>query len=198
MVLVHNYEKMKQMDVPEFPTWRQEEDRYPSTSKMLSEIVKMKSCLQSNESTKEYDEKLRDSKLNYIHRNNVGEGEGNQSLESLETALNAEQKENVTREEQVSINQLAANEHLEECNLGSDRGLLDIEECIQDTHEILMKNLLEPSKPGKFSDRHRYTNDGHYYPKFCSKECAESCLRIKIDIYNEAIDKTKKFRNGTH
>ena len=48
----------------------------------------------------------------------------------------------VSSEKKASRNLYAVINHLEKLNPALDRGLLDVEECIQNVHKVLMKNLL--------------------------------------------------------
>jgi len=197
--MISNYEFLQNMDVLEIPSWRGNE--IPSTSEMLKEISAWKTCLQNYKSTQEFKTKSESLKVMYILSNNVGECEGTQTLDSTEAALAVRNNKAAipNKKEQVSINLAEAIKHLKERNFENDvpEGLLDIEECIQDTHVKLMKNLLDENKADKLSFNLRIAfeaNDEgahHYYPKFCSENCVFECLQKKVDIYNAAVCKTK-------
>eukprot|EP00794_Sanderia_malayensis_P012201 gene12201-13457_t len=73
--------------------------------------------------------------------------------------------------------------------------LLDIEECLKHSHEILMSNILDSENCGKFSTEVRYgTFNGrrYMYPKFASEEIVHTALQAVIDQYNRDIDHLKK------
>ena len=181
------YDLLDKIKVPEIPPWRNEStlEQIPKTSKMLEDLSKFTLDLKNNH--QEYESKLIELKLKFVHSCNVGENEGTQTLESTRNAVNRKVDENISLEEQVSKNLWAALKHLEERNSGEDKGLLDIEECILDAHKLLMKNLLKSNKRGEFSTERRQTSNGHVYPMFATKEDAyDAVLRI-VDKYNATI-----------
>ena len=114
-------------------------------------------------------------------------------MELTEQAINRRENERILIEEQVSKNLLAALDHLENRNSeDEDKGLLDVEECIQDTHTILMKNLIDKEKCGEFSTAWKMAaDDRHFYPKFDSKEEIFNEIQTIIDRYNATIDYVK-------
>ena len=183
------YEQLERVSVPENPLWRNhsESSNYPSTSKMLETIANDFKFYESIPNAQEYQGKLYELKLRYVLNTNRGENEGTQTLESTRTALNREDHENVSSEEQVTKNLGAALKHLEERNLGECKGLMDVEEFIQDTHKLLMENLLGAKKCGEFSTEKRQTIDGHVYPKFDTKEDAYNAVQRIVDQYNATI-----------
>jgi len=197
--MINNYEFLKNMDIPEFPSWRGSDLRYPPTSEMLSEIPNLICCLRNSDSTQEFQTKVENLKIQYILSSNVGESEGTQTLETTKDAIAIKNDKVIPNEkQQVSINLAEAIDHLKIRNFENDiaEGLLDIEECIQDTHVKLMKNLLDETKQGKFSSNLRIAVkanvDAHRcYLKFCSENCVYNCLERKVDTYNAFIEKTK-------
>ena len=138
---------------------------------------------------------MKDLKIKYILNSNQGEDEGTQTLNSTKIAVNKNTSDNLSSEEQVSKNLYNAIQHLEKRNIGEDKGLLDVEECIQDTHKILMKNLLASEKCGEFSTDNRITvneNKVHYYPFFDTKDDAYDEVQRKVDQYNATIEYIKQ------
>ena len=73
-----------------------------------------------------------------------------------------------------------------------DTGLLDVEECVQDTHKLLMRNLLERSKCGWFSTEIRISTGGHLFPKFNATEEVFVEVQRIIDQYNSTINFIKE------
>ncbi|RXG56129.1 hypothetical protein Avbf_13356 [Armadillidium vulgare] len=67
-------------------------------------------------------------------------------------------------------------------------GLLDVEECIQDTHFLLMNKLLKDDKRGRFSTSRRFAGESHEYPRFSSEEDAYQRFFIIVDQYNDAVN----------
>ena len=183
------YEQLERVSVPKNPLWRNhsESSNYPSTSKMLETIANDFKFYESIPNAQKYQDKLYELKIRYVLNTNRGENEGTQTLESTRTALNREDQENVSSEEQVSKNLGAALKHLEERNSGENKGLMDVEEFILDTHKLLMKNLLDPEKCGQFSTERRQTMDGHVYPKFDTDDDAYNAVQRIVDQYNDTI-----------
>ena len=183
------YEMLEKIVVPDIPPWRNDQSNFPSTNDMLRTIV----CNINNyaENFQDYQKKLKELKLRFVLRSNYGENEGTQTMESTELAINKRDKEKFSHKEQVSKNLFKALNYLEERNLNQDKGLLDVEECVQDTHKILMKNLLKSKKCGEFSTERRKAGDGHVYRNFATTEEAyDEVLRV-IDKYNVTIDYIK-------
>ena len=140
--------------------------------------------------------------LKFILWTNIGEGEGTQNEISLKKSLEKQPGANDwNTEDQVNHNILDALNHMRQINRESteqNKGLLDIEECIQKTHSILMKGLLKPSKLGVFSIEKRLTINKdedkykiHVFPQFESTEEAFNKLQIIIDNYNSTIEYIK-------
>ncbi|KAL7633103.1 UNVERIFIED_CONTAM: hypothetical protein RMT77_016473 [Armadillidium vulgare] len=173
---------------------------YESTKIALSKIEKgeINRAAQANinEGTKVL---LKNNKENINPTEQVSEG--TQNFLSTEKAISKSEKESEIRpEEQVSINLYSAIKHLEEINIGKDMGLLDVEECILNTHTILMKELLKPENVGQFSTERRfaeYNGNIHEYPRFYSSE--EAYLEtLKItDQYNPTVDFIKNNKDLT-
>ena len=182
------YEMLNNVVVPDSPPWK-DNSEFPKTSEMLQDIAKNRSS-STAQNTKECKNRLKILKLNYILNSNHGEGEGTQTMETTERAINKKENERILPEEQVSRNLLAALDHLEIRNSeGQNKGLLDVEECIQDTHKILMKNLIDKAKRGEFSSELKMAaDDRHFYPKFDSKEEIHDEIQTIIDRYNATID----------
>jgi Fic family protein len=133
--------------------------------------------------------------LKFILWTNIGEGEGTQNEISLKKSLEKQPGANDwNTEDQVNHNILDALNHMRQINCESteqNKGLLDIEECIQKTHSILMKGLLKSSKLGVFSIEKRLTINKdkiHVFPQFESTEEAFDNLQIIIDNYNSTIE----------
>ena len=182
------YEMLEKVNVPETPPWRKNNES-PSISQMLKGIVD--GISDHNPNTQQYETNLLELKIRYVLSSNQGEDEGTKTLESTKIALNKNKSEAFSLQEQVSLNLYNAIQHLEERNLGNDRGLLDVEECIQDTHKILMENLLEPEKCGKFSTDLRRAGD-HYFPVFNTENHAYDEVSKVIDQYNTTIEYIKQ------
>ena len=183
------YEQLETVDVPKNPIWRNrnESSNHPSICKMLETIANDLDFYKSIPNNQKYQNKLCELKIKYVLNSNRGENEGTQTLESTEAALNRKDHEDVSSKEQVTQNMEAALKHLEERNSGENKGLMDVEEFILDTHKLLMKNLLEPEKCGQFSTERRQTMDGHVYPKFDTKEDAYNAVQRIVDQYNDTI-----------
>ena len=183
------FEILDKVEVPEIPPWK-DDSHVLTTSEMLTDIVyNLKNCFQD---TQEYQWKLYKLKVNFVFNSNCGENEGTQTLEDTVTALNKKNSNSISSaEEQVSINLMDAINHLEKRNSGNDRGLLDVEECILDTHKVLMKELVKSKKLGEFSTERRVAGDGHVYPNFDTKEHAYNEVQRIIDKYNATIDYIK-------
>ena len=183
------YEMLQKLNVPEIPTWRKDNSKFPTTTEMLKEIVH--NINNGTKNTQEYEKRLKKLKLKFVLSSNQGENEGTQTMESTELAINKIDENNFSSKEQVLKNLFKALNYLEKRNFDKDKGLLDVEECIQDAHKILMKNLLKPKKCGEFSTEKRMAADGHVYRKFASTEEAyNEVLRI-TDQYNATIDYIK-------
>ena len=183
------YEMLEKIDTPDIPTWRKDKVKFPPTSEMLKNIA----CHQNKgaETTEKYKKMLNELKLKFVLNSNHGENEGTQTMESTETAINKREEDKFSLEEQVSKNLLEALNYLEKRNLDQDKGMLDVEECIQDAHKILMKNLLKSKQCGEFSTERRMAVDGHVYRTFATKEEAyDEVLRV-MDQYNETVDYIK-------
>ena len=182
------FEILEKVEVPEIPPWR-DVSHDPTTSEMLTDIV----CNFKNRSqdTQEYQCKLCELKVNFVLNSNCGENEGTQTMEDTVTALNKKNSNSISFEEQVSVNLLDAINYLQERNSGDDKGLLDVEECILDTHKVLMKNLLKSNKCGEFSTERRVAGDGHVYPDFETKDDAHKKVQTIVDRYNATIDYIK-------
>ena len=182
------YEMLNNVVVPDSPPWK-DNSEFPKTSEMLQDIAENKSS-STAQNTKEYKNRLENLKLRYILNSNHGEGEGTQTMETTEQAINKKENERILSEEQVSRNLLAALDHLEIRNSEDEnKGLLDVEECIQDTHKILMKNLIDKEKCGEFSTGLKMASDDrHFYPKFETKEKIYDKIQTVVDRYNATID----------
>ena len=186
------YNMLEKIKVPDNPLWKTNM-KFPSTRQMLKEIVDRLSNYKPN--TQDYKKKLQELQIKYILHCNYGEAEGTQTLDSTKIAVNKNVSEFLSTEEIVSKNLYNAIQHLEERNTGEDKGLLDVEECIQDTHKILMKNLLASEKCGEFSTEERITTNDtkiHYYPKFNTKEDAYDEVQRTVDRYNATIEYIKR------
>ncbi|XP_018007953.1 uncharacterized protein LOC108665688 [Hyalella azteca] len=187
------YNFLSQLDIPENPLWRGDSNA-PSISDMLQEIVLLRTTMRPSDSL-EYHEKLYYLKLKFILTANLGEDEGTLDMASTKNAIN-KTCSNFTREEQVTRNLLDAINHLEAINQdGESKGLLDVEECIQDTHEILMNKLLSSNKLGEFSTEDRfahYNGKIHYYPRFYSTDDAYKHILQMVDTYNSTVEYIKK------
>ena len=183
------FEILDKVEVPEIPPWKDDSHVF-TTSEMLTDIVyNLKNCFQD---TQQYQWKLYKLKVNFVFNSNCGENEGTQTLEDTVTALNKKNSNSISSaEEQVSINLMDAINHLEKRNSGNDRGLLDVEECILDTHNVLMKELVKSKKLGKFSTEKRMAGDGHVYPHLHTDEHAYNEVQRIIDKYNATIDYIK-------
>ena len=185
------FEILDKIEVPETPPWRDGSD-VPTTSKMLTDIAN--NLINRFRNTQDYQRKLYDLKVKFVLNSNCGENEGTQTMDSTVSALNKRDGERISSEEQVSKNLLDAINHLESRNSGADRGLLDVEECIQDTHKVLMKNLLKSNKVGEFSTEKKMAGDGHVYPDLDTKEHAYNEVQTIVDRYNATIDYIKNAR----
>ena len=186
------YNMIEKIKVPDNPRWKTNEQS-PSTKLMLKDIDDRLCHFKPN--TQECQEKLQKLKIRYVHNSNQGEGEGTQTLDSTELAISKNTSDNLSTEQQVSKNLYNAIQHLEKRNVGEDKGLLDVEECIQDTHKILMQKLLASEKCGEFSIEERYTSNGdkiQHYPKFNTKEDAYVEVQRKVDQYNATIEYIKQ------
>ena len=179
---------LNKIEVSETPPWK-DGSNVPTTSKMLTDITN--NLISRFQNTQDYQRKLYDLKVKFVLNSNCGENEGTQTMDSTVSALNKRDGERISSEEQVSKNLLDAINHLESRNSGADTGLLDVEECIQDTHKVLMKNLLKSKKSGKFSTEKRMTGDGHVYPHLHTDEHAYNEVQRIIDKYNATIDYIK-------
>ena len=184
------YEMLEKIDVPDIPPWRKENSKVPSIRNMFEQIVCNFNSGAKN--TQEYEKRLNTLKLNFVLCSNLGENEGTQTMESTETAINKKKEEKCSLEEQVSKNLIQALNYLEKRNLDQDKGLLDVEECIQDTHKTLMENLLKPKKCGEFSTQARMTTDGHRFPDFATTEEAYKEVLALTDRYNATINYIKE------
>ena len=187
------YTMIEKVKVPDNPPWKTNLEKSPSTKQMLHDINERLSHYKPN--TQEYKKKLQKLKIRYVLNSNQGEDEGTQTLDSTEIAVNKNISDISSNKQQVSKNLYNAIQHLEKRNVGKDKGLLDVEECIQDTHKILMKNLLASEKCGEFSTDNRMTvNDKkiHYYPFFDTKENAYDEVQRKLDQYNATIEYIKQ------
>ena len=186
------FDRLKSLKIPDSPSW-QTDPEFPKTSEMLKDIVENRNnWITDTHNTSEYLSKMHQLKLSYVLHSNCGEGEGTQTIKSTEKAVNKTDNERILAEEQVSRNIFAALNHLEKRNVGDENaGFLDIEECIQDTHQILMKNVIEPKKCGEFSTNCRVTITGtdniHVYPTFATNEEAFDAIQNIIDKYNDTI-----------
>ena len=188
------YNMIEKIKVPDHSS-RKTNMQSPSTKQMLKDIDDRLCHCKPNSQNKEYQKKLKDLKIKYILNSNQGEDEGTQTLDSTELAIKKNISDILSSEEQVSKNLNDAIQHFEERNTGEDKGLLDVEECIQDTHKILMKNLLASEKCGEFSTEERFTTNDtkiHYYPKFDTKEDAYDEVQRKVDQYNATIEYIKQ------
>ena len=192
------YEMLKNVVVPESPSWKNSL-KFPETSEMLQNIAENR-CKSIVQNTKEYQNRLKKLKIRYIFNSNQGESEGTQTMESTEQALNRKENEHVVAEEQVSRNLLAALKHLENRNSEDEnKGLLDVEECIQDTHIVVMKNLIDRKKCGEFSTELKRAADNlHFYPKFETEEEIYKEIQTVVDRYNATIDYIKNCSGLDH
>lgn len=190
-------DSLKELEVPEIPPWRSGIDSFPSISKMLKEIVDSQNCFKLIPSNVDCVTTLSEMKSIYIWNANIGEDEGTKDLKSTKVALAKGDRENISPIERVSINMLRAINHLEEINQGADMGLLDVEECIQDTHTKLMAEILRRKNVGVFSTEMRiaeYKGEIHEYPRFYSElEAYYETLRI-VDLYNHTLNYIKECR----
>ena len=180
------YELLESINVPETIS----EVSHLATSEMLKDITKvLNKEVQNNEN---YERKLLELKTIFVLSTNCGENEGTQTMNSTQNSINKQNNEYISFEQQVSKNLFAAVNHLEKRNSGADKGLLDIEECIQDTHKVLMTNLLRSDKTGEFSTESRIAiDDDHVYPKFDTKEEVYEAIQRVVDRYNATIDYIK-------
>ena len=186
------YNMIEKIKVPDHPPWKTNVQS-PSTRQMLKNIDDKLRHYKPH--TQECQKKLQELKIKYILNSNQGENEGTQTLDSTKIAVNKNTFDNLSFEEQVSKNLNDAIQHLEERNIGEDKGLLDVEECIQDTHKILMKNLLASEKCGEFSTDKRMTVKDtkiHHYPNFNTKDDAYDEVLRKVDQYNATIEYIKQ------
>ena len=185
------YETLKDLNISDNPPWRNNTDeKAPTTSQMLQSIASDSNSY--NTQSPHYKKKLEELKSKFILNSNLGENEGTLTMESTKIALEKINDQNVNSKEQVSINLLRAMNHLIERNSGKDKGLLEVEECIQDTHKILMKNLLPLDKCGRFSTERRIaSDDDHEFPKFDTEEDAFKEVQTIVDDYNSTIDYIK-------
>ena len=110
-------------------------------------------------------------KLNveFMLNNNRGKEEETKTRNSTEFALNKRDNDDISSEERVSRNLYAATYYPEKRNSGKNRGMLDVEEWIQDTHNVLIKNLLSSNKLSEFLIERRVAADGYVYPNFDTK-----------------------------
>ena len=102
----------------------------------------------------------------FVFNSNKGKDERTKTLDSTEIILN-KKDDDVSSEKRVSRNFYAAINHFEKQNTGNDKGLLHVEECIQDN--VLIKNLLSSNKLGKFSTERRTAADDCVYPNLIQK-----------------------------
>lgn len=186
------------MQIIKKPPWRTyfAEKPFPSLIEMVKHVIIFRNIFETVETKGNYAAVLQDMKLRYILNTNIGEEEGTKDLLSTKKALEKGDTENIAPPEKVSRNLLRAINHLEKINQGPDKGLLDIEECIQDTHKYLMAETLPGSKKiGIFSTEERYTTykgKTHVYPRFFCEDDAYCRLLIIIDQHNDIIDHIKK------
>ncbi|RXG56828.1 Fido domain-containing protein [Armadillidium vulgare] len=197
------------INIPEIPFYRTTQKASPCISDMILEIIHFKKefqYLSSNNTCKFFGEKAFEKiKILYIVTTNIGENEGTKNFKSTKEALSKKEKSiiksntmkdanvetkkiNVNSFERVSINIYAAIERLEKINTGDDMGLLDVEECIQDTHFLLMNKLLKDHKRGRFSTNRRFAGESHEYPRFSSEEDAYRRVLIIVDHYNDTVN----------
>ena len=114
--------------------------KFPSTTEMLKDIMNnINSCFQNIQIHQTI---LRKEKAEFVLNGNHGEDERTKTMDSTEIALHERDDTNVSSEKKASRNLYAVINHLQKLNSVLDRGLGEVEECIQNIHKVLMKNLL--------------------------------------------------------
>lgn len=73
-------------------------------------------------------------------------------------------------------------------------GFLDVDDCIVETHRLLMQDIHE--KNGEFSTDIRFTS--HYHPRFLKHERVHEALQFLCDIVNEIQNEITAIEEGSH
>ncbi|KAL3856067.1 hypothetical protein ACJMK2_015263 [Sinanodonta woodiana] len=81
---------------------------------------------------------------------------------------------------------------MEEEDISSYLGLMDVDTCILQTHKILMDDIMDDhhTGPGKFSTNERQANFNgvkHVYPQFAVDKSAFAAVTMIVDQYNDMI-----------
>ncbi|KAL3856066.1 hypothetical protein ACJMK2_015262 [Sinanodonta woodiana] len=90
---------------------------------------------------------------------------------------------------------------MEEEDISSYLGLMDVDTCILQTHKILMDDIMDDhhTGPGKFSTNERQANFNgvkHVYPQFAADKSAFAAVTMIVDQYNDMIYEIGKILDG--
>ena len=215
-------------DLPEEPHWREgleavDSHSSPIISEMIHDIARYQKIWKGSKERVAPDN-LKSVKhqmlINFIQNVNDGEDIGTkEKSKTTEILSRMEDNENdspkkmfkgsSSKSEVETKNLYRAWQHLvrvADKGLHEDPGtlgLLDLDECVVETHKILMEDLIEPSKntpAGKFSTniRHtKYKDKTYVYPRRNSPEEVEKIVDTLIFRYNKLIDSIKKIESAS-